>query len=452
MAAILPQGLIHPPPDDQLVLDTASHTDNQDILRRFWRVYSIQSHASHDDSSSRASNLFWRVWSSPNLSRAMPSTTLTRLLHHCGQAFELTPIADSMHLPRLGSYEDFPPGPRTHHAISSKPSTQAKASDKLLQQPQSEDTTSGSTSQNTSESSSRPSLIRSTSGGRSRHSVSVATGKSRSRPQPTRRKSSTPKLPHATMAPKSPLHSPRAVRASSQLQEPINPALNRLGHPNPPPGLFGPPGSPSASTFALPSASSWQSDESAPERSTVSTTVPPPPTGDLVDPGFRGKFVENQKKSSINLAGLNRMRKIGSVVRFADEEEIEGKGKEREAEPFSESGRRLSQMTTVAHDDSGSSTDEDQGLPLQLPRTKSQLSLLIKHKRDQTGSQDLGPQSPTIPAPSEPKEKSKEAELLSMGRRDGVTKAGGIQVPRQQRLSDNDPSKSSIPSSPDRLF
>ena len=211
-------------------------------------------------------------------------------------------------------------------------------------------------------------------------------------------------------------------------------------------------GSASASTFALPSASSWQSDESAPERSTVSTTAPPPPTGDLVDPGFRGKFVENQKKSSINLAGLNRMRKIGSVVRFADEEETEGKGKGREADPTSESGRRLSQMTTVAHDDSGSSTDEDQDQPLQLPRTKSQLSLLIKHKRDQTGSQDLGPQSPTIPAPSEPKEKSKEAELLSMGRRDGVTKAGGVQVPRQQRLSDNDPSKSSIPSSPDRLF
>ena len=122
MAAILPQGLIHPPPDDQLVLDTASHADNQDILRRFWRggyicsgatssalthsiVYSIQSHASHDDSSSRASNLFWRVWSSPTLSRSMPSTTLTRLLHHCGQAFELTPIADSLQLPRLGSYE-----------------------------------------------------------------------------------------------------------------------------------------------------------------------------------------------------------------------------------------------------------------------------------------------------------------------------------------------------------
>lgn len=123
MTAILPQGLLQPPPDNQLVLDnTASHADNQDILRRFWRggyhcpgptssaltqsiVYAIQSAASHDDSSSRASNLFWRVWSSPSLSRSITSTTLTRLLHHCGQAFELTAIADSIPLPRLGSYE-----------------------------------------------------------------------------------------------------------------------------------------------------------------------------------------------------------------------------------------------------------------------------------------------------------------------------------------------------------
>lgn len=211
-------------------------------------------------------------------------------------------------------------------------------------------------------------------------------------------------------------------------------------------------GSTSGSTFALPSASSWQSDESAPDRSTLSTTALPQPTGDLVDPGFRGKFVENQKKSSINLAGLDRMRKSGSIVRFADDSPTESwKGKERETEP-TQAGRTLSQMTTVADDDPDSSTDEDQDQPLQLPRTKSQLSLLIKHKRDQTGSLDLGPQSPTTSAPSGPKDKTKEAELLSMGRRDGVTKAGGIQVPRQQRLSDNDPSKSSIPSSPERLF
>lgn len=148
------------------------------------------------------------------------------------------------------------------------------------------------------------------------------------------------------------------------------------------------------------------------------------------------------------------MRKSGSIVRFADEvqEDIK-KGKEKESQVGGEdTGSLLSQVMNVIEDESLSSADEDEGRPLEITRTKSQLSLLIKHKRSETGSQDLGPQSPSTAGPSKSKDKTKEEELLSMGRRDGVTKAGGVQVPRQQRLSDHDPWKTSVSSSPEPLF
>lgn len=262
----------------------------------------------------------------------------------------------------------------------------------------------------------------------------------------------------------------------------------------------------SGATFALPSASSWQSIDSTTENRKLATTAPQPTLGDLVDPGFRVKFVESQKKLSsvTNLAGLGKVRKSLSTVRFADESpedsgKSKGKGKEKEILPPLEDVRQgPSHMKSTlksavqrqqerddrrddSEDDSYSDTDEgedededdeededeeddedddedddddnDDNLQMQLPRTKSQLSLLIQHKRDQTGSQDIGPtSSPEESVKPRIKEKSKEEELLSMGRRDGVTKAGGVQIPRQQRVVGRDEPEDLPSSSPEPLF
>lgn len=194
--------------------------------------------------------------------------------------------------------------------------------------------------------------------------------------------------------------------------------------------------------------------------------------------------MENQKKLSsfTNLAGLERVRKSVSTVRFADEspEDI-GKGKEKEVLPPLDdertdrshmkstskgAGQRQQEYRKRRGDsdddrDSDSDSDEDDeddeddddNLQMKLPRTKSQLSLLIQHKREQTGSQDLGPpSSPEDAAKPRAKEKSKEEELLSMGRRDGVTKAGGVQITRQQRVVARDEPEDLSSSSPEPLF
>lgn len=221
--------------------------------------------------------------------------------------------------------------------------------------------------------------------------------------------------------------------------------------------------------FALPPASSWQSVDSASENLPLATTAPANPSSDLVDRGFRGKFVETQKKlgSSTNLAALGRMKKTGSVVRFADEipQELR-KGKEKEILPPAGDenagpSRLRTSMTSEAisdddddddEDNDNDSSDDDTG----LPRTKSQLSLMIKNKRDETGSSDLGPETQAHEMKGKEKEKqkakSKEEELLSMGRRDGVTKAGGVQVPKQQRVSGHDDPGYISSSSPEPLF
>lgn len=243
----------------------------------------------------------------------------------------------------------------------------------------------------------------------------------------------------------------------------------------------------SAATFALPSASSWQSVDSAAEKAPLATTAPALTSSELVDRDFRGRFVETQKKlaSSTNLAALGRMKKTGSVVRFADEipqDLRKGKGKEV-ITPLRDENIGPSRLRSSAADESGSDDesdeddhcehehehehdpgddhDDDAGHDsssdiLELPRTKSQLSLLIQNKRDENGGQDLGPEAKPAESTGKGKEKgkakSKEEELLSMGRRDGVTKAGGVQVPRPQRVSEHDDPGYSLSSSPEPLF
>lgn len=244
----------------------------------------------------------------------------------------------------------------------------------------------------------------------------------------------------------------------------------------------------SDTAFALPSASSWQSVDSTTENRKLATTAPQPTLGDLVDPRFRVKFVETQKRLSsvTNLAGLGKVNKSLSTVRFADQTpEPVGKGKEKEIFPSPEHDRVGHSLmksnlkkperhpTQREHrgdvsddgddDDDGRDDDEEQDedghgdddddLKMALPRTKSQLSLQIQHKRDETGSQDLGPaSSPETVVKPRIKDKTKEDELLSMGRRDGVTKAGGVQTPRQQRVVGRAEPEDLSSSSPEPLF
>lgn len=123
------------------------------------------------------------------------------------------------------------------------------------------------------------------------------------------------------------------------------------------------------------------------------------------------------------------MRKTGSVVRFADEEEDIWKRKGKEAarpespEKLRNRGRASSEV--IESDDS----DE-----VQLPRTTSQLSMAIKDRRKKSGSQDLGPEPTTDAAPRKKSEaKKKEEEILDMGRR-----AAAPQIPKGLPGSDND--------------
>ncbi len=194
-------------------------------------------------------------------------------------------------------------------------------------------------------------------------------------------------------------------------------------------------------------------------------------SADIVDRDFRGRFVENQRKlaSATNLAGMGRMKKTGSIVRFADEVPQDlRKGKEKEILPHLQDEnvgpsrmRPGSAGSVFSHgddyaedadadvDDKDSSNDE-----MALPRVKSHLSLLIKHKRDETGSRDLGPEPISSTSKEKGKEtaKSQEDELLSMAHRDGVTKAGGVQVPKSLRISQHDDPGYMSPSSPEPLF
>ncbi|OAL20736.1 hypothetical protein AYO22_08745 [Fonsecaea multimorphosa] len=505
MTAVLPQGLINANPNAQQYALDDSHVDitNAEVLSKFWKVYAIQSDATQDNTSARLRNLFWRVWSNPVLTQSMTSARLMRLWTLCSQDFDLTPIENSARLPRrlitqgLFNSDQTPNTPSplsptseihqtTHSTPRAKPNvaptlqdfrfpsgtadTGDDGSHPSLVHPsghgrkQSEDT-SGSASHATSESSARPTLSRTTSGGRQRLPVLATAGKSRTRPQIPPRKSSSQKSPAGPSAPKSPRAQPEATAANLSIQD-AGGVVGRLSARGPPPGLPVVPSATSGPAFALPSASSWQSVDSGSDPP-LATTAPHLPTssGELVEPDFRGRFVETQKKmaSSTNLAGLNRIKKTGSVVRFADElpQELR-KGKEREKEAMSPvrdenlgSSRLRTSMSSQAVSDDAN--DDDSSLEnMQLPRTKSQLSLLIQNRRDETGSSDIGPETESQDPKGKGKEKekaqSKEEELLSMGRRDGVTKAGGIQVRKQHRISEIEDPGYMSPSSPEPLF
>lgn len=221
--------------------------------------------------------------------------------------------------------------------------------------------------------------------------------------------------------------------------------------------------------------SSWQSDDSHPDPFANNAKNPHPqtPSSLLVDRNFREKFVETQKqlRSSTNLAGMNKaMRKTGSVVRFADEvdtsedlQKLKGIARTsplatraasdgQQAKTSDELSSRK-QPPLVHRDSVGSvaavSDDSSDDFVPELPRTKSQLSMAIASlKRSQSAGEAgnlirPGVTSPEIEQEQEalikgaiPKKKTEEEEkLLAMAHKDGVTKAGGINMPKQMAVT-----------------
>ena len=197
--------------------------------------------------------------------------------------------------------------------------------------------------------------------------------------------------------------------------------------------------------------------------------TPQQPATWLVDTNFRGKFVENQKRtaSHTNLSSLGRSK---STVRFLDELPERPKKENEPAGATLNAALRQSGVPSTgkpnisaqeeeeansSQDDDGYDANEsDDNVP--LPRTKSQLSVMIAHERRKSESYELGnssmqlDQRPPKAGPEsckkderegeegeEEEEEEEEDELVMMGRRDGVTKAGGVSsvAKGKQRMS-----------------
>lgn len=336
----------------------------------------------------------------------------------------------------------------------------------------------------------RPSLARSTSGeaSRKRTSATATTVRGKSRPTMSRKRSSQSTQPSENAKPrKSIIKSPRTsseVQTEEPRRESATTILARVtASPSTTDELPGR----KISAFELPSASSWQSVESHDHHTSFLSTA----AGGEVDPNplaieknFRERF-KQQLHSSTNLASMNRaIRKTGSVVRFADEVDFpeqlrQASTANRQKDKYNEavsqqagesaasaaSASRVSaghpprQSQTQAwrpgglqrHDSTGSvaavseegdeEQNDDEGIVMPLPRTKSQLSLAIKDlKRSQSSTAPTAEAnenvvtSPQIEHDQQKvgKKRSEEEEtLLAMGRKDGVTRAGGVNLPKE---------------------
>jgi hypothetical protein len=481
--------------DDEPRLDVAT-------IAKTWRIYTASRNAIAADTGYRLENLFWRTWSNPTLLRNLHPSTFTNVVQHIGSGRGHVQLSRPPHfdISVHGQDEDdstpVPSGPPTATASpiqqNSTPASSSEyprhvrqSSDSSVKPPQSilkkpstdqqyagptaeqllvsaekeskpESTKSSSSTSDTVSppSSERPRMKRQLSAGNKKASfVANTSGRAKARPSVPRKKSSQGTVPQAKQ--KEPLRSPikSPIKPPSPLQgssgnEPFPETLAanpmRRGKMGPPPGLSLPASGASGPAFLLPSASSWQSVEStSPSRagleSLIQNSMP------LVDPDFRKQFVEARSASQINLAGAGmKMRKTGSVVRFAEDLPDIGRGKAKESVlgpgrrgSGAEARRSSLSENTPAIDDTDEEDSEDEGLSM-LPRTRSQLSLAIRQRRRNSGSQHLGrgPEHGSSQskgkgkggAMDKAKEKEKEDtedELLKMGRQDGVTKAGG---------------------------
>lgn len=208
------------------------------------------------------------------------------------------------------------------------------------------------------------------------------TPKLKTRPSPGRKRSSQGAVPTVRKGPLSPgLPPPRDQKPSITYSDEASDSR-------------GPESSNTVSTFALPS-SSWQ--DVSPSQSQQINLAESKPSSWLVDKNFRDRFAEHQKRAASH-SNLQSLAKSSSV-RFMDELPERTKGKQRYSEidthgnvirdemQKEESARRTDEESgqeDIAVDDEGGSPG--------LPRTKSQLSMMIQHERRVSGN--LPPEPP----------------------------------------------------------
>lgn len=180
---------------------------------------------------------------------------------------------------------------------------------------------------------------------------------------------------------------------------------------------------------------SWQDDDTSEDEKPTPTSIGP--SRSLVDDDFRSKFVR-QMSTGTSFTGPTSMRKNRSSVRFVDLDEdangtAKGKGRADEFQPEPMRERGNSQVV----EDEGD--DESDGLGPGIQRVQSQLSMMIKDRRAQSGSQDLGPSQPESDKNTEAHKKREE--LLRIGR-----EAAKPIIPRSRRGSPRDHSRFETPS------
>jgi len=196
-------------------------------------------------------------------------------------------------------------------------------------------------------------------------------------------------------------------------------------------------------TFALPS-SSWQDvDSPSSSRNSLDHTfsTSQQPSSWLVDKNFRGKFVENLQRatSSVNLAALGKSQSVRFLDEMPEYKKHAGQGQARTDEVTSEEAGQVgrpersppaaasSAIEEEEDEEDDDDDDDDDGMPA-LPRTKSQLSMLIDKERKYSGSTNLGPEPPrqeNRPGKDDKErdDQGEENELLVMAHRDKTGKA-----------------------------
>lgn len=228
------------------------------------------------------------------------------------------------------------------------------------------------------------------------------------------------------------------------------------------------------SAFELPSASSWQSTESHDHMGlhfTESSTGTQPSL--MIDKNFRKRFSESQKalRSSIGIPDSKRLvTKTGSVVRFADEVDVakefrryvntdqlgsdgdlqHGLVARADSEELVGGFQPLNRQDSIGSVAAVSDDEDDISSDIQsaLPRVASQLSIAIARQRTQSSqaeastgnndaatSEEIEDDRPWLASNSSRQDKDEvEEKLLAMGRKDGVTKGGGVNLPKEPTI------------------
>lgn len=412
-------------------IDSADRVQVEDVAK-LWKVYSINStHVRHDEAA-RMENFFWRIWGNRTIMTSIRGTTLARLFLTISEGGNLvrarpvpTPLATTS--TQNVTFSIPPAAPANHSHVSPDRGAQLLASSSTIdsgtsprptsdpshvhppilkkgrtgsqQQPgsakilcadfvEARDPAIKTVRRESSESAGAVSPLSGPAGkglrsaGKKRTSFAAAAGTRKARPGAMRKRSSQ--------------SSASGEQRKGSQTSPLPGAQPGKITPKSATGL---PTALTTASFAL-STGSWQDVDStslsrnSPEDTFVASQQP---SSWLVDKDFRGKFVENQKRnaSSINLAALGRSQSVRFLDELPEHQRPAGDGKtgplEGDPESSGSGGRaQLSAPWTLSSAIEGEESGNHDAT-WALPRTKSQLSMLIDKERKYSGSTNLGP-------------------------------------------------------------